>query len=619
MASSYGLRDLVQKRLIEEVLKPSGEKWPGWMIMVVDKPGMRMVSSVLGMYDLMENRVTIVESLNLKRAPFSDQGVIYLAAPTEESVDSIIKDWDGEKKLYGNAAFLYFINTIPDHLLKKIKNCKPLLKRVKAFGEINIDFLAKESCAFSFDMRDSFKEMFTNTKDKSTKSEEIAVSRLVTVCATLNEYPYVRYRSDAKLSKRMAKLFNSKMNAFVSANPTWWYNGDKDHKARERSTLLMLDRTVDCLTPLMHEFTYQAMVNDLLPIQDDKIKYKADNASSSDEGGGKGWKEVLLDEKDSLWVDLRGKHIADVIQTLSVKIKDIVGNSAGAALSNDGGASLSLSEMGAAMKALPEYQEIMSKMSQHMHLAHQCMNKFTKFNLNELAELEQTLATGTTEEGTNPSLSELIEQVLEFMPKIKQISRIRLLAILIVSQKGISDEDRTKLFEKADLEDYQEKILNNLTHLGVETTQKAQTTSLTTFFTGKKLVASGRTNQESEYAGCRYVPPLKANIEDIIGDRLSFDEYPSVVPMPPGKTSTASSIRTRSVRPQTRAKSVGKKTKTFQGPRVIVFIAGGMCYSELRSGYECMGGSGEREVIMGSTAFVNPSNFVEDLASLAWD
>jgi syntaxin-binding protein 1 len=48
------------------------------------------------------------------------------------------------------------------------------------------------------------------------------------------------------------------------------------HMERDRSTLLLLDRSLDVLSPLMHEFTYQAMVNDLLNIDDDKISYKSE-------------------------------------------------------------------------------------------------------------------------------------------------------------------------------------------------------------------------------------------------------------------------------------------------------------------------------------------------------
>lgn len=38
-------------------------------------------------------------------------------------------------------------------------------------------------------------------------------------------------------------------------------------QARPRGTLLITDRSMDMLSPFIHEFTYQAMANDLLPIE----------------------------------------------------------------------------------------------------------------------------------------------------------------------------------------------------------------------------------------------------------------------------------------------------------------------------------------------------------------
>lgn len=39
---------------------------------------------------------------------------------------------------------------------------------------------------------------------------------------------------------------------------------------RPRAVLFVLDRSLDPVAPFLHEFTYQAMVNDLLPVEGGK-------------------------------------------------------------------------------------------------------------------------------------------------------------------------------------------------------------------------------------------------------------------------------------------------------------------------------------------------------------
>jgi len=119
---------------------------------------------------------------------------------------------------------------------------------------------------------------------------------------------------------------------------------------------------------------------------------------------------------------------------------------------------------------------------------------------------------------------------------------------------------------------------------------------------------------DSEYSSSRYVCKLKGILEAMAENTLSIDDYPSVLPMPFGTTGSAASVRTKAIR-RTSRWGADKKKAGFSGPRQIVFIAGGMCYSELRSAEEVMN-NGEREFILGSTYFLKPAEYLKDISSL---
>lgn len=425
---------------------------------------MKVVSNSIGMYDIMENHVSLVEDIDKKRAPFKDMGVIYLLSPTEESVDHLVADY-GKSPLYGKDAFIYFLSPIPNHELDKIKQCKPLLKRLKGLGEINIDFTVREERAYTLDMRSSFPPLYLRN---ARKIEANIADKLVTVCATLNEYPHIRYSNESPSCSALARTFHLKMDEFLRNNDQWWYHGDSSHTGRARGTLLLLDRKDDCLSPLMHDFTYQAMVNDLLPIEDDKISYKSEHFDSDDGPMKVVDKDVLLNDNDKLWVELRSKHIADVIQILSARLREIVNSDTSGLSQKEKGKTMSLTQMANALKALPEYREVMSKLSQHMHLSHECMDFFKKDGLLTLSELEQTLATGKREDGSTPKLSDMVEEVRGALEDMRDpLARARLLMIFIISQNGIDPQYKDQVFRSAKLTGKLDQCVKNLEVLDI--------------------------------------------------------------------------------------------------------------------------------------------------------
>jgi syntaxin-binding protein 1 len=210
-------------------------------------------------------------------------------------------------------------------------------------------------------------------------------------------------------------------------------------------------------------------------MKDDQITYSADK-----EGGGKQDKDVLLNEKDEIWVELRGQHIAAVIQTLSARIRDVVNSKTGSALNqtDSSGKPISMSQMASALKALPEYKELMSKLSMHMTIAHRCMEVLNKKGLMDLSDLEQTLATGTDDNGSSPKLPALIQQVDDELSNMSDPkAKLRLLLILIVSQKGLQENVRDRLLEVAQLSSSDKKTLMNLEKMGISTVSEEKKTS----------------------------------------------------------------------------------------------------------------------------------------------
>lgn len=614
--------------------------WKGDFILILDDASMQVINASMGMYTLMQNKVYLVEQITKSRAPYRKSAALYFLSPKSDSVDRLIQDWTPSKKrkepLYADSVFLFFTSAIPDESFLKIKSCKPLVKRLGAFCEVNMEFIPNQTCAFHLNMKHPsyFSQLYRNPASGGASPVDLMIAeKLVTVCATLNEYPHIRFRESSRVAKSIARIFSQKFTEFIGKNSSWWYHGDSDHTDRGRATLLILSRADDCLSPLIHEFTYQAMVNDLLPLEGDKITYKAQTSGTAADTGDPNAtmdQDALLNENDELWVELRGKHIADVIQILSTRIRDIVNSNTGVALSakSKEAKALSLNQMAKALKALPEYREIMSKLTQHMNMSHQCMSIFKKTDLLEISDLEQTLATGKTDENKAMKLNEMLDLVEQQMKKIPDsLTRFRLLAIFIISQDGLTPSDQSRLISSARLSSSEAKALNNLEVLGLSLT-KADARKSSSFGSEKLNQRRAIVDSGSQYSSSRYACDIKDILIKLRDKSLSFEDYPSVFPMPDEGSSTGStmasggvgSVRASSSKYSSKNNnrfSVMKSftSKKFVGARQIVFVAGGSCFSELLAAEQVMEDGGP-EIILGSTHFCNPEMFVQMLRNL---
>ena len=139
----------------------------------------------------------------------------------------------------------------------------------------------------------------------------------MSICVSLGEYPTIRYHSPRNPTHE-ASVLCSHLARFVQLELDQYAKFHEDFpptSPRPRGALIITDRSMDLFAPVVHEFTYQAMIHDLLPLAEgDKVYYKTALTQTETSGN---IKDVEISEQDSIWVRNRHLHMKDLLEKLA--------------------------------------------------------------------------------------------------------------------------------------------------------------------------------------------------------------------------------------------------------------------------------------------------------------
>ncbi|KAF6001990.1 syntaxin binding protein [Cyanidiococcus yangmingshanensis] len=591
------------------------------------------------------------------------------------------------------AAHVFTTARVSDELLNLLRQSSSLVQRLLTFTELNLDFMAIEERIFSLDYTDALQALFHPTAVAADLDERVSLApsweplptptpqqdrrelihtvaqNLLTLCHLIGEVPTIRYqRSESGVAQAIAEALVDTIKDY-EANVPGGMRGAQlqadalqtpvDGASSSKSTpvmptmLLILDRSIDMVAPFLHEYTYQAMCNDLLSADALGQRHHSVFLHVT--------REAFLDEyADSTWARLRHLHIADAISEISDELQSNSLNALRSTLDSAPSSRHPTASTSSSRSSTISYDQMqkLSKYAVHMDILDCLMHRFNDRYLQRTSLCEQDLADGLVDcHGNVISTTEAAQRTALILQDqhVPLEDKVRLLAIVLVTM-DVSARDVD------DLLDAMEDV-----GLGREV-KPGERQAL-----AERALRYFRASRGESYDLSRYVPFVREVLEAVARNRLSRSRFPVLLSDEP-EQSERNQPRDRTPRSRSRSLSRERETAGRAGARyraasvrrrrsssvvrrrsdsvddlergsgrelssaseddglpngteripeskrprrrVIVFIAGGMCASEMRVAYE-VSADLPLNVYLGATHVLTPARMLEALREIS--
>jgi syntaxin-binding protein 1 len=486
-APTMDIRVPLKKKIVEEVF--NAHSAADWSILIYDLSTAMIMANIFEPSEFIEHNIVIPKRIEERREP-AEFPAVYFTRGDAQTVRLINNEF--KAKMYQS-----FIVC----LLERCEGLDPAIRS----KVVDVDFIPFEQRVF-----------------KATPRQVFSVAR------TLKSMFSVNYSTS--VTRETGEMLECMMSG-----------------EERKGELIILDRSVDLYTPLLHFYTFRTLLEDL-EIEDMEAFTKE-----------------YMDDK--IWLVVKNAHLGAVNMLLKSQAQLL---SKGAQRLEDNPTSKDLRE---AVFRAPAAAQAKKALSRMIDLAHKCYEHFEY--LSGITELEQSLATGYDKEGRKfkPETNEILELVND--KEVRRQDKLRILLLLRAGGYNFRMDEAERLRSAG----FEEEEFN----LG---------------FPNHSSFSPMKEKREYKFDVSRYEPVLADILKSFIENRR-------------GHVPISSLTRTQTALKSLRKSHLMSIKKDVMSKKLYcVYIIGGVTFEEIRIVNELSESLGV-EIIIGSEEIVTPHEFIE--------
>ena len=487
--------------------------------------------------------------------------------PTRENVQALAKQV--KRRVYGEYR-VFFSNICPDALLQELA-AEDEGELVVEVHEYYADVTAVDRNVFALELGESNSALMNPAQ--WSRSVGVAVDRCVegisSVLLALKRRPFIRYQRSSEAARRLA----ADVARLVYEQEAGLFDFPRTEGAAH---LLVLDRFDDAVTPLLSQWTYQAMVHEIFGISNtNRVDLRHIKSLRKD------LRELVLSAReDSFFAENMYANYGDLGASVKALVDEFQQQSKMSKRIE------SIDDMARFVESYPEFRAKSGNVSKHVALMSELSSVISQRQLMAASQVEQEVVCGTDRAGAFTQVVDALRN-----PALLEEERLKLVLLFALRYENEQSQiaDLTEILMQQGVSRVKIGLVRTLLKHGGETTRTGDLFGNRSFLGRASKVVGSLKGVENVYT--QHQPLLSSTIQTAAKGALKQEDYPFVGPSP-------------------NATAAGKPTE------LVVFIVGGLCYEEAKIVAQFNALNTGCHVVLGGSTVLNARAFVNDLLRL---